>query len=338
MRAPAFWWRPPALAAMLLAPIGWIYGAVTARRMVRAGARAGVPVICVGNFVAGGAGKTPTAIAIAGRLAADGRRPVFLSRGYGGTLAGPIRVDPAVHRAQDCGDEPLLLARAAPTVVARDRLAGARLAATLGDVIVMDDGLQNPTLHKDVTIAVVDGESGVGNGLCCPAGPLRAPLRDQLRHVDVVIVIGPGQAGDAVARTAGEAGLGGKPTRVLRAKLSPDPDAADRLAGRAVLAFAGIGRPEKFWRTLAHIGVRVAACRPFPDHHPYTRTEIESLLHDARRQGLTLVTTEKDWVRVARVTAPDDVPAIAVLPVSLAWQDEAGLQSMLAQISGCGQS
>lgn len=335
MRAPAFWWRPPSLASALLAPIGWIYGAVTARRMARPGTRAGVPVICVGNFVAGGAGKTPTAIAIAGHLSADGRRPVFLSRGYGGTLVGPIRVDPAVHRAQDCGDEPLLLARAAPTVVARDRLAGARLAATLGDVIVMDDGLQNPTLHKDLTIAVVDGESGVGNGLCFPAGPLRAPLLEQLSHVDVVIVIGPGQAGDAVARRAGEVGRRGRPARVLRATLSPDPVAAGRLSGRAVLAFAGIGRPEKFWRTLELIGSRLAARRPFPDHHPYTRAEIDSLLDEARRQGLTLVTTEKDWVRVVRVIAPDAAPAIAVLPVSLACQDEAGWTALMARISGC---
>ncbi|WP_293867068.1 tetraacyldisaccharide 4'-kinase [uncultured Alsobacter sp.] len=332
MRAPAFWWRPHSLPATLLAPLGWIYGAVTARRMARAGQKASLPVVCIGNFVAGGAGKTPTAIAVARDLAALGRRPVFLSRGYGGSLAGPVVVDPAVHAADECGDEPLLLARVAPVVVATDRAAGAALAARHGDVIVMDDGLQNPTLQKDLRLAVVDGESGVGNGACVPAGPLRAPLARQLPHVDAVIVIGAGSAGDRVAAQAAQAGVD-----VLRARLEADATVAGRLAGRSVLAFAGIGRPEKFWASLDRAGARVTATRAFPDHHAYASAEIAGLLGEASAKGLLAVTTEKDWVRLAGVATPDQMSRIAVLPVTLAFADETGRNRLLARFSGAAR-
>jgi tetraacyldisaccharide 4'-kinase len=328
MRAPGFWWRPPSLAAALLSPAGWLYGAVTASRMARPGSRAQRPVVCVGNFVAGGAGKTPTALAIADRLAATGRSPVFLSRGYGGRLAGPVHVDPACHGAADCGDEPLLLARAAPAVVAADRLAGARLAAGLGDVIVMDDGLQNPALAKDLRLAVVDGESGVGNGFCVPAGPLRAPLDAQLAHVDSVIVIGPGTAGDAVVEAAGR-----RAVPVLRAVLEAAPEAAARLTGRDVLGFAGIGRPEKVWRSLAAAGARVAETRAFADHHAYAAGEIDAVLRDARARGLLPVTTEKDFVRLAGVVPAETLAEIAVLPVRLAFSDVPALDRLLARLS-----
>jgi tetraacyldisaccharide 4'-kinase len=329
MRAPSFWWRPSSLAATLLAPVGWIYGAVTARRMARPGTRTAVPVVCVGNFVAGGAGKTPTAIALARHLVMLGRRPVFLSRGYGGSLAGPVVVDPATHGPAQVGDEPLLLARTAPAVVAADRLAGASLAAGLGDIIVMDDGLQNPTLHKDLRLAVVDGESGVGNGLCVPAGPLRAPLPEQLRHVDAVIVIGPGAQGDAVAEVASRSGV-----PVLRGDLQSDPAASARLAGRDVLAFAGIGRPEKFWNSLERTGARVAARRPFADHHPYARPEILAILAQARDSGLCPVTTEKDWVRLEPILTPDERAAIDVLPVGLTLRKDTDVASLLTRLSG----
>ena len=200
MRAPAFWWRPRAGPwALLLAPLGAVYGGVTAWRMGRRGGKAGVPIVCIGNFVVGGAGKTPTAIAIARLLIAGGETPVFLSRGYGGSLSSssrPVRVDPARHTVSHVGDEPLLLARIAPTIVAARREWGARAAREAGaSVVVMDDGLQNAALCKDLAIAVVDGASGIGNGLAIPAGPLRAPLGAQMRHIDALVVIGSGRGG-----------------------------------------------------------------------------------------------------------------------------------------------
>jgi tetraacyldisaccharide 4'-kinase len=207
MKTPAFWSQPPGFVARLLQPLGWLYGRITAARMARAGARVTVPVVCVGNLTAGGAGKTPTARWIAAWAAAEGRRPAILSRGYGGRLADPTIVDPAIHAAADCGDEPLLLARDTTVVVARDRAAGAALAVSRGSgLLIMDDGLQNPSLAKDLRLAVVDGGSGVGNGLCLPAGPLRAPLPAQWRHVDAVLLIGDGAPGEQLARQAEAAG------------------------------------------------------------------------------------------------------------------------------------
>ena len=231
MRSPPFWWTATSPTATMLAPLGWLYGEIAGRRMARTGARASIPVICVGNLVAGGAGKTPTAIAIADLLRAMGRRPVFLTRGYGGRIRKPTLVDPLVHGAAETGDEPLLLAAHAPTIVSPDRVAGARLAATQGDVIVMDDGLQNPSLGKDLRIAVVDAGAGVGNGRCIPAGPLRAPLSVQDKFIDMVLLVGKG------GRPAGLS------APVLRARLVPDAAASSRLSGQPVLAFAGIGRP-----------------------------------------------------------------------------------------------
>ena len=257
MRAPAFWWTPgPGMIAWLLAPVGWIWGRVAARRMGLPGETLAAPVICIGNFVVGGAGKTPVALAVADLLRRGGRRPAFLSRGHGGSLgASPVAVEAAHHGAADIGDEPLLLARHAPTIVARDRVAGARAALSAGaDVIVMDDGLQNPALAKRLTIAVVDAGVGVGNGLCLPAGPLRAPLNPQWALADAIVLVGDGAAGDQVARAAHDHGK-----TVFRARLAPDAAAAADLAGRKVLAFAGIGRPEKFFATLAEIGADIVA-------------------------------------------------------------------------------
>jgi tetraacyldisaccharide 4'-kinase len=327
MRAPGFWWSAPSLAANLLRPVGFVYGAVAGRRMTRAGERAGVAVICVGNFTAGGAGKTPTALAVARVLIDAGERPVFLTRGYGGHLHGPVPVDPARHGADDVGDEPLLLARAAPAIVTRDRPAGARLAVAQGaSVIVMDDGLQNPSLAKDLTLAVVDGRTGVGNGLCLPAGPLRAPLSVQWPRVDAVIVVGAGAAGEAVARATTRQGK-----LLVRARLEPDPAAAAGLRGRRVLAFAGIGRPEKFFATLAACGARIAARRAFPDHHPFTAPEMAALAAQAEAEDLALVTTEKDFARIE--TAPAlraYAPRIAPVPVRLVVDDDGALGRMLA--------
>lgn len=326
MRAPEFWWRDaPSLAARVLSPVGALYGAIAARRMARDGARGALPVVCVGNLVAGGAGKTPTAIALAKLLAETGERPTFLTRGYGGRLAGPVAADRGAHTARDVGDEPLLLARLAPTIVSRDRVAGARLAAELGaSVIVMDDGLQNASLAKDLALAVVDAERGIGNRLSLPAGPLRAPLHGQLAHVDAVIIIGEGAAGLRVAEVANRVGVA-----VLTARLVPEPQAARALQGQRVIAFAGIGRPEKFFAMLDVIGAIVVERLAFPDHHPFTAKDIDKLARLADAQQLLPVTTEKDAVRLG----PEQRAALglAVLPVSLRFEDEAGMRKLLTE-------
>ncbi|HRJ68226.1 MAG TPA: tetraacyldisaccharide 4'-kinase [Beijerinckiaceae bacterium] len=316
MKAPRFWWtRPPAVIARLLAGIGWIYGWLTARRMEQSGARAVVPVICIGNFVVGGAGKTPTALAVARALQASGQTPAFLTRGYRGAhRGGPLAVDPAVHKASEVGDEALLLARAASTITAVDRVAGAQAATALGaSVLIMDDGLQNPTLEKDFTIAVVDGSRGSGNGLCIPAGPLRAPLAAQVGKVDAILVIGLGH-GMAEAAELGKAA--GKP--VYRTEFLVDDAIAQQFGGQKVLAYAGIGNPEKFHQTLRGLYAKVVAARSFPDHHAFTDHDAQSLLDEARAQGLMLVTTEKDAARLSGSPALEALRAeTTVLPVSL---------------------
>ena len=325
-RAPAFWQAPtPTFFARALSPVAAIWGAVAARRMDRDGADVGVPVICIGNFTAGGAGKTPTAIAIAHLLIEAGRRPFFLTRGYGGRLG----VDAVGHGAErdtatDVGDEPLLLARHAPVIVARDRVAGARAAVAAGaDVIVMDDGLQNPALRKSFSLAVVDGSAGIGNGLCLPAGPLRAPMQAQWPRVSAVLVIGPGAAGERFAREA-EA----RKVPVLRGELVPDPAAAARLAGAHVVAFAGIGRPEKFYASLRALGADVIETRDFPDHYPFTTADLSGLTALARARDAVLVTTEKDAARMG--TSAWDALACRkdVLPVSVRVEGD-GLRNLV---------
>jgi tetraacyldisaccharide 4'-kinase len=317
MRAPAFWWKTaPDALALLLSPLGAAYGAATARRMARPGTRVGAPVICVGNFVAGGAGKTPTAIALAKALQEIGETPFFLTRGYGARepVTTPLRVDPGQHDSQRVGDEPLLLARAAPTIVSPDRVAGARFAIAEGaSVLVMDDGLQNPSLHKDFSIAVVDGAAGVGNGLCVPAGPLRAPLAAQTPFIDAALVIGEPRPGLALPGSL----------QIVAATLEPERSAVAALKGQRVFAFAGIGRPEKFFDTLRAAGAIVVGTQAFADHHPFSAAELALLAEQARRHGARLVTTEKDLVRLP---AGAD---IAALPVTL-LTDPADAMSALA--------
>src|ERR1700729_1413958 len=267
MREPAFWWRKG--GGSLLAPLAAIYGAVAWGRIQAQGKPAGVPVICLGNLTTGGAGKTPAALAVAHLLLAVHERPFFLSRGYGGKLAGPVRVDPSFHHAAEVGDEPLMLARLAPTIVARDRVAGARVARSAGaGVIVMDDGFQNPSLIKDLAILLVDATRGIGNGRIIPAGPLRAPLEIQIAHAQAVVVVGPPDGATAVTDAARRYGV----TR-FHGRLEPDRDSIAALGRRKVLAFAGIGNPQKFYATLAEAGVNVAERASFPDHHRYTAAE-----------------------------------------------------------------
>jgi tetraacyldisaccharide 4'-kinase len=293
MREPGFWHRPSSFASLLLMPLGALYGAVAARRLQREGFDAGVPVLCVGNYHVGGAGKTPMVLALAKILRDLGETPVVLSRGYGGRLRGPIKVDPERHAAVDVGDEPLMLARTVPVVVARDRIGGVALARSQGaSVILMDDGFQNPAISKDASLIVIDGDRGLGNGRVFPAGPLRAPLPPQLARTDALIVVGDGAAARPVA--AAIAALG-RP--VLSARFRADASAAS-LNGKRVLAFAGIGDPVRFFRTLRASGIETVRERAFADHHPYAQAEIEALIAEARRDALTLVTTEKDLARL----------------------------------------
>lgn len=324
MREPAFWWRSPSWMSRALAPAGLLYGAVSGRRMLRAGKRPPVPVISVGNYSLGGAGKTPTVIALVKLLRLAGETPVVLSRGYGGRLPGPVRVDPVRHSAGDVGDEPLLLARAAPVIVSRDRVQGADAACeAAASVIVMDDGFQNPSLRKDISLVVIDGNRGVGNGQVFPSGPLRAPLAAQIGRTDALIVSGGGSAADDVAaRVKGKGGL------VLKARIVPDPETVALLRGKHVLAFAGIGDPQRFFATLRASGIDVAATRMFADHHRFTAAEIAQLIEEARAGALTLVTTEKDFVRLRGLAL--DTAMIRPFPVTLAFDDEARLSDLIA--------
>jgi tetraacyldisaccharide 4'-kinase len=324
MREPVFWWRRPALAASLLAPAAACYGAIVARRMARRGVRVGMPVLCVGNFTHGGAGKTPTVMMLATMLQTAGERPFCLSRGYGGNLAGPKRVDPHGDGAALVGDEALLLARLAPTIVARDRAAGAQAAAAAGaSVIIMDDGLQNGSLAKDFTLAVIDGRRGIGNGKVFPAGPLRAPLAAQLEHTDALLLVGDGDgAGDVIAAAAG--------LPIFHGRLLPDNNTIAELKARKVLAFAGIGDAEKFFATAAATGIAIAERRPFPDHHRYTAEEAAELIMQAEHYGLALLTTEKDR---ARMTGEPLLAALAarahVLPVTMVVEEADELRALL---------
>jgi tetraacyldisaccharide 4'-kinase len=324
LRAPRFWLKPrPTLLARLLQPTGWVYGRATAERMRAHGERVGALTICVGNFVAGGAGKTPTALALGRMLIGDGRKVAFLSRGYGGAeRAEPLLVDVSAHTAAMVGDEPLLLAKAAPCWVGTDRVRSARRAVEAGaNALVLDDGLQNPGLIKDLAFGVVDGETGFGNGLCVPAGPLRAPLSAQLPFVQALIVLG----GDDSAASRIAALARGKP--LMRASLEPDALAVAPLIGREVVAFAGIARPEKFYATLRRVGAQVVATRDFADHHPYTQREVEALIEEAGRRGALLATTEKD---MARLTARQ-ARAVLALPVTLRFEEPALIRRMLRE-------
>jgi len=326
MKAPGFYHRPPGLLSFILLPFAFLYGAVAAWRMNRPGERAGVPVICIGNLTLGGAGKTPTAIAVARMLAAMGEKPAFVSRGYGGNDRGPALVDAKSHRAEAVGDEPLLLAREFPTVVSRDRTAGARLAAGQGaSVLVLDDGFQNPALHKDISIVVIDADAGIGNGEVFPAGPLRVPLDAQMAKAQAVIAV----AGPLPAKVANLAAL--KRIPVFTAQLVPN-DTAKSLQGKNLFAFAGIGRPEKFFATLAALGARVSETRSFGDHHVFSASDAEQLLAAAKARGLVLVTTEKDLARMKGDARLEALAAAArALPVRMQFDNEAAVEKLLKE-------
>ena len=326
MRTPDFWSRD-GLLPTLLGPAASLYGLCAQIRAAKAAPqRVPVPVICAGNLVAGGAGKTPLVLALLDALAARGLEAQVLSRGYGGLERGPLRVDPARHSATEVGDEPLLLARKAVTWVARDRLAGAKAAVEGGaKMLVLDDGFQNRSLAKDLSLLAVDGAYGFGNGRLHPAGPLREPVAEGIARAQAIVLIGEDHHGLAEDLAA--------TLPVLRARLTPGPEAAG-LRGRRVLAFAGIGRPQKFFDSLSAIGAKIAGRRAFPDHHPYRPDEIAALKAEAARLKAALVTTEKDRVRLDN----DLAAGIEVLSISLTWQEPEALDALLRNLTGHGQA
>ena len=317
MMPPRFWQDSDAVVGRALAPLGWLYAEATAWRLRHANPwRAPATVICVGNLTAGGAGKTPVVRDLAARLIKAGRRPAILSRGYGGRLRGPLAVDPERHSAADVGDEPLLLARDAPCWIARDRAAGARAAIDGGaDVILMDDGLQNPDLVQDLRLVVVDGAIGFGNGRALPAGPLRERIAAGLGRADALILIGE-DSHRVEARF-------GSTLPVLRAMLTLSD--AESIKGGRLIAFAGIGRPEKFRLSLAEAGAEIVDFQPFADHHPFTESELEKLADAAHRSNAALATTEKDWVRLP----PSWRGRIRAAPVELVWRDDGEIARLL---------
>jgi len=323
MQAPRFWrkskWHPLALG---VAPLGWIYAVATARRLRRgAWEKLPVPVICVGNINAGGTGKTPTVIALAGFLATRGVAAHVVSRGYGGTAEGPLRVEEMVHNAAKVGDEPLLMAAFAPTWVAKDRALGAKAAIAAGaEVILLDDGFQNPALHKDLSIIVVDATVGFGNGRVLPAGPLRETVAAGLKRGDAIVSIGSDKAQAALGVSWPE--IAALPR--LQAALKPLQMGMD-WRGARVLAFAGIGHPEKFFRSLAQEGAEIVASHSFADHAPYSTAALQRLLKEATQKNAQLVTTEKDAARLPASFRPQ----VLAFPVRLIIADETKLENLL---------
>jgi tetraacyldisaccharide 4'-kinase len=321
--APAFWQRPSGIITDLLLPLGAAWDSVgRLRRALSPAYCAPVPVVCIGNLVAGGAGKTPVALALSAWLLEHDVRVHVVSRGYGGRLGGPVRVDPSRHDALAVGDEALMLAAGAPCWVARDRVAGVRAAVTAGaSAVVLDDGFQDPAIGKTLALIVVDAEYGFGNRRVIPAGPLRENLHGGIARADAVVVLGVEAETTGAEQTCEAIG---RP--VLRAILAPI--AGERLAGERLLAFAGIGRPEKFFTTLRRLDAMLVDAQAFPDHHLFRGAEIDLLRRRAAHSGARLITTRKDIVRLP----PELRAGIEVLEVEVRWLDPAAIAQLMAPV------
>lgn len=315
MKTPTFW-TSPSFISQLLAPLGKLYALATSLR-IKFGHTKKVnrPVICIGNITAGGTGKTPVAVSFAKLLQQMGKNPFFVSRGYGGKLKG-IMVDKTWHTAAEVGDEPLLLARQAPVIVNPDRFAGAQKALQSGaEIILMDDGFQNPGLHKDLSFLVFDGNIGIGNGLCIPAGPLRESLASGLKRAQAIIILGEDRHN-------------------LAAKIKDFPLFKGRVVAKKpeinnneIIAFAGIGRPEKFYTSLRELGFKLLKTVDFPDHHQYTMTELKKLINEAQKKDAVLFTTAKDFVKIP----PQIQKYFHVLEIEIMWENEDSLKHFLQQ-------
>ena len=326
MQAPKFWYRSRSWQAVLLSPFGALYAWATARRQKNARpTRVDIPVICIGNLNVGGTGKTPTTIALAQLLSARGIAVHIVSRGYGGSLLAVTQVDPRIHTADETGDEPLLMAAFAPTWVANERVAAARAAQNAGaDVILLDDGFQDPSLTKDLTIIVVDAARGFGNGCCLPAGPLRESVHVGLKRANAVIIIGePEVQSQFRERSADQVGR----IEHLTASLKPIEMGMPWAKGR-YLAFAGIGDPEKFFATLRGLGAPLVRTVALDDHQKLARPMIQRLMKEAQSMNAQLVTTEKDAARL-----PADLRSgILSLPVRLEFDDANALETLLEPV------
>ena len=316
MKTPKYW-QSNSLISKILTPLGLLYGFATQMRIkLKTPKKTEIPVICVGNITAGGTGKTPVAISIAKMLVTAMYHPFFVSRGYGGKLQN-VLVNNKKHTAQEVGDEPLLLSEQAPVVINADRLAGANLAVKEGaDVIIMDDGFQNPTLYKNLSFLVFDGHYGVGNGKIIPAGPLRETFVNGAKRADALIILGKDK--HELAKRSN--------LPVFYGHTEPTQTA---VGNADVVAFAGIGHPQKFYHTLQQQGYNVVKTIDFPDHHYYTKTEIEQILQEAKSLNAEVYTTGKDFVKIPTLYHN----SINVLEVAVVWDEpEKLLQFIQAKI------